>query len=67
MITPEEADAQTRKVYQGVIEQWGRISNFSRVLAHAPAALAGWMLPNDAIRLKNVKSDPDYVRIQQDK
>jgi hypothetical protein len=36
-------------------------------LAHAPAALAGWMLPNDAIRLKNVKSDPDYVRIQQDK
>jgi alkylhydroperoxidase family enzyme len=65
MITPEEADAQTRKVYQGVIEQWGRISNFSRVLAHQPAALAGWMLPNDAIRLKNVKSDPDYVRIQQ--
>jgi alkylhydroperoxidase family enzyme len=65
MITPEEADAETRKVYQGVVAQWGRISNFSQVLAHAPAALAGWMLPNESIRLKNVKSDPDYVKIQQ--
>ena len=29
------------------------------------AALAGWMLPNETIRLANVKSDPDYVKIQQ--
>jgi len=29
------------------------------------AALAGWMLPNEAIRLSNVKADPDYVKIQQ--
>ena len=65
MIKPNEADAQTREVYQGVIAQWGRISNFSQVLAHQPAALAGWMLPNDAIRLKNVKSDPEYVKILQ--
>jgi len=35
------------------------------VLAHQPAALAGWMLPNDAIRLKRLKADPDYVKIQQ--
>ena len=65
MIKPEEADAETRKVYDGVVRQWGRISNFSQVLAHQPAALAGWMLPNEAIRLANVKSDPDYVKIQQ--
>ena len=65
MIKPEEADADTRKVYDGVREQWGRISNFSQVLAHQPAALAGWMLPNETIRLANVKSDPDYVKIQQ--
>src|SRR5215208_2491387 len=65
MIAPENADADVRKVYDGVLEQWGRISNFSRVLAHQPAALQGWMLPNDAIRLINVKSDPDYVKIQQ--
>jgi alkylhydroperoxidase family enzyme len=65
MIKPEEADAQTRKVYEGVVKQWGRISNFSRVLAHQPAALAGWMLPNESIRLNKVKSDPDYVKIQQ--
>src|ERR1700704_4185855 len=65
MIPPEDADAETRAVYDGVLRQWGRISNFSKVLAHQPAALAGWMLPNESIRLKNVKSDPDYVKIQQ--
>ena len=65
MIKPEDADAETRKVYDAVVKQWGRISNFSQVLAHQPAALAGWILPNESIRLDNVKSDPDYVRIQQ--
>src|SRR5215212_11405439 len=65
MISPETTDADARTVYDGVLKQWGRISNFSQVLAHQPAALAGWMLPNDAIRLTNVKADPDYVKIQQ--
>ena len=65
MIEPETADGELREIYDRVREQWGRISNFSRVLAHQPAALAGWMLPNEAIRLKHVKTDPDYVRIQQ--
>jgi alkylhydroperoxidase family enzyme len=65
MIPPEKADAETRRVYDGVLKQWGRISNFSKVLAHQPAALEGWMLPNESIRLRNVKADPDYVKIQQ--
>ena len=65
MIEPDEADRETRRVYDGVLKQWGRISNFSKVLAHQPAALEGWMLPNESIRLANVKSDPDYVRVQQ--
>lgn len=65
MIAPETADQDTRKVYDDVLRQWGRISNFSKVLAHQPAALQGWILPNDAIRLKKVKDDPDYVKIQQ--
>src|SRR3977135_901686 len=65
MIEPDEAEADTRRVYDGVLKQWGRISNFSKVLAHQPAALEGWMLPNEMIRLANIKSDPDYVKIQQ--
>jgi alkylhydroperoxidase family enzyme len=65
MISPEAADAETRKVYDEVVRQWGRISNFSQVLAHQPAALQGWMLPNQAIRLDNVQADPDYVKILQ--
>jgi alkylhydroperoxidase family enzyme len=65
MIAPEAADEDIRKVYDEVLKQWGRISNFSKILAHQPAALRGWILPNDAIRLKNVRADPDYVKIQQ--
>src|SRR5215204_868450 len=65
MISHEAADSETQRVYDGVRKQWGRISKFSQVLGHQPAALQGWMLPNDAIRLINVKSDPDYVKIQQ--
>src|SRR5205809_5510887 len=65
MIPPDTTDAAAREVYDGVLRQWGRISNFSQVLAHQPAALAGWMLPNEAIRLRNVKAEPDYVKIQQ--
>lgn len=65
MIPPDTADEEVRQVYEGVVRQWGRISNFSQVLAHQPAALAGWMLPNESIRLKNVKTDPEYVKIQQ--
>src|SRR6185369_7575414 len=65
MIPPDSTDGEVRKVYDHVLGQWGRISNFSQVLAHQPAALAGWALPNDAIRLGNVKADPDYVKIQQ--
>src|SRR3981189_995800 len=65
MITPEAAQGEAKRVYDRVLQQWGKISNFSRVLGHQPAALEGWALPNDAIRLINVKADPDYVKIQQ--
>lgn len=65
MIPPDTSDPEVRKVYDGVVKQWGRVSNFSQVLAHQPAALAGWMLPNESIRLSNVKTDPEYVKIQQ--
>jgi len=65
MIPPDSAEPEVRKVYDHVLGQWGRISHFSQVLAHQPASLMGWALSNDAIRLANVKADPDYVKIQQ--
>ena len=64
-IRPETAEGEAARVYDGVRKQWGRISNFSQVLAHQPAALEGWMLPNQKIRLDNVASDPAYVKILQ--
>lgn len=65
LIDPDQAQGETRRVYDHVLKQWGRISNFSRVLAHQPATLEAWALANDAIRLANVKTDRDYVTIQQ--
>jgi alkylhydroperoxidase family enzyme len=65
MISPEAAEGEVKRVYDAVQEQWGRISNFSKVLAHQPAALEGWLLPNQKIRLDNVTQDPDYVKVQQ--
>jgi alkylhydroperoxidase family enzyme len=65
MIPPEAADGETKRVFDRVLAQWGKISNFSRVLGHQPATLEGWALANDAIRLNNVRADPDYVKIQQ--
>jgi alkylhydroperoxidase family enzyme len=65
MINPEEAEGETRRVYDHVLKQWGKISNFSRVLGHQPATLEAWALANDAIRLANVRTNPDYVKIQQ--
>jgi alkylhydroperoxidase family enzyme len=65
MIAPDAAAGETKRVYDRVLAQWGKISNFSRVLGHQPATLEGWALANDAIRLDNVKADPDYVKIQQ--
>ena len=53
MIDPEQAQGDTKRVYDHVLKQWGRISNFSRVLAHQPATLEAWALANDAIRLAN--------------
>ena len=65
MIPPEAATGETKRVFDRVLAQWGKISNFSRVLGHQPATLEGWALANDAIRLNNVRVDPDYVKIQQ--
>ena len=42
MIPPDSTDGDVRKVYDHVLGQWGRISNFSQVLAHQPASLMGW-------------------------
>jgi alkylhydroperoxidase family enzyme len=65
MIHPEDAQGETKRVYDHVLKQWGKISNFSRILGHQPATLEAWALANDAIRLSNVKTNPDYVKIQQ--
>jgi len=43
MIRARRGRPPDQRVYDGVLKQWGRISNFSKVLAMQPAALEGWM------------------------
>ena len=66
MITPAAVDdPEVKSVYDQSMRQWGTVSNFSQILAHSPSALQGWLTTNSGIRMKNVKIDPEYVKIQQ--
>ena len=65
MIAPEGQRARRGASTTTCWRNGARCSNFSRVLGHQPAALEGWALANDAIRLANVRADPEYVKIQQ--
>ena len=56
MIPPDSTDGEVRKVYDHVLGQWGRISNFSQVLAHQPASLMGWALPRSEEHTSELQS-----------
>ena len=38
-ITPETAEGEVAEVFADSLRQFGRVSNFSQVMANAPAAL----------------------------
>ncbi len=66
MIPPDSSDSAVRKVYRPRAQAVGPDQQLlAGAGPSAGAALMGWALPNDAIRLGNVKADPDYVKIQQ--
>lgn len=65
-VTPETAEGEIAEVFDDSIRQFGRVSNFSKVMANAPAALQAWMTANRGIRMKYLKAgDYDFLRIEQ--
>ena len=65
MIPPETTDAEAREVYDGVLKQWGRISNFSQGAGASAGGAGGLDAAERGDPPDNVKADPDYVKIQQ--
>jgi len=65
-ITLETADPEIAKAFEDSLRQFGRVSNFSKTMAHAPAALQAWMVANRGVRMKYLKAgDYDFLRIEQ--
>ncbi|MGZ4353979.1 MAG: carboxymuconolactone decarboxylase family protein, partial [Gaiellaceae bacterium] len=65
-ITPETAEGEVAEVFSDSLRQFGRVSNFSQVMANAPAALQAWMTANRGVRMKYLKAgDWDFLRIEQ--
>jgi alkylhydroperoxidase family enzyme len=65
-ITHETADPEIAKAFEDSLRQFGRVSNFSKVMANAPSALKAWMVANRGVRMKYLKAgDLDFLRIEQ--
>jgi alkylhydroperoxidase family enzyme len=65
-VTPETATGEVAEIFADSLRQFGRVSNFSMVMANAPAALRAWMTANRGVRMKYLKAgDMDFLRIEQ--
>src|SRR5581483_473639 len=65
-VTPETATGKVAEIFADSLRQFGNISNFSKVMANAPAALEAWMTANRGVRMKYLKAgDLDFLRLEQ--
>jgi alkylhydroperoxidase family enzyme len=65
-VTPETATGEVAEIYADSLRQFGRVSNFSMVMANAPAALQAWMTANRGVRMKYLKAgNLDFLRLEQ--
>jgi alkylhydroperoxidase family enzyme len=65
-VTPETATGDVAEIFADSLRQFGRVSNFSMVMANAPAALRAWMTANRGVRMKYLKNgDIDFLRLEQ--
>lgn len=65
-VTPEAATGEVAQIFADSLRQFGRVSNFSMVMANAPAALKAWMTANRGVRMKYLKAgDLDFLRLEQ--
>jgi alkylhydroperoxidase family enzyme len=65
-VTPDTATGEVAEIFADSLRQFGRVSNFSMVMANAPDALRAWMTANRGIRMKYLKAgDMAFLRLEQ--
>lgn len=64
-VTESGATGAAREIFDESLRQFGRVSNFSKVMGNSPPALAAWMTANRGVRLRYLDEDPEFLRIEQ--
>jgi hypothetical protein len=62
---PEDLRVELEPLYEWSMNMWGTVPRYLRMLSHAPAAVEAWMLLDQKLRIKYLKTDPDYVKIEE--
>lgn len=62
---PAELQAELAPAFEWSKQMWGTVPRFFRMLAHVPAAVEGWLLLDQKIRVDYLEKDPDYVKIEE--
>ena len=64
-LEPEKATGRVGEIFARTIEQLGAVSNFARIMALAPGALEAWITANRGIRMRYLKEDPEFLKVEQ--
>lgn len=62
---PEDLKEELEPAYEWSTNMWGTVPRYLRMLGHAPAAVEAWQLLDQKLRINYLKSDPDYVKIEE--
>lgn len=62
---PEDLQSELEPAYKWSADMWGTVPRYLRMLGHAPGAVQAWQLLDQKLRINYLKSDPDYVKIEE--
>ena len=64
-ISPDNGPAEAREIFAEGMRQLGAVTNFGKVMLHAPAAYKAWLAANKGVRMKYLAEDPQFLRAEQ--
>lgn len=62
---PEEISEELSPVYQNLMDKWGTVPRFAKMLAHSPVTISAWQMVESKIRFQYLQTDPDFIKILQ--
>lgn len=62
---PQALKEELEPAYEWSARMWGTVPRYLRLLGHAPGAVEAWQLLDQKLRINYLKSDPDYVKIEE--